>query len=1114
MPHFKAKKVQLVFALLILNSSSLFAQTQPYSIIDNLHPVTPTAFQFTKYTEMPVSEYTGIPEISVPLYNVTVDDVTLPLNLTYHAAGNRVNQEASWVGLGWDLQVGSIVQQINDQDDYASTDVSKRRLPDFYNNGIPYEFPFRFRYCDLNGTGNTVCNFGCSGPISINAPTTQHGFVIYTDSYAPFKGYYNTTSDFFGDHNSLGIDSEPDIFTASFFGHSIKFIDDWTATGHVPVVLNKKGYVINRVNDTWQIIVPNGDQFFFEVKSTVQTKSSSELPTRGTVSYYPLPSSNMWLLTKIITRNKKQILFNYSQTTPNNCYPTFTQKKIIAALSSTYLTSSQYELESACVRGVISNDLPSTGICSSWVESTEPTTTLSSIVFPNGNISFSTSNRDDVLGGKKLDRITVNSASQVIKSFDFNYDYFNSSGVGGNVYNGVAMSGYGNCPFLRLKLNSLRDNSGAAYLFNYNTTLLPAKNSYAIDYWGFYNGQGTNTSAVPNPTQFNRADLGDNGDNHSANVNFCQASILQQIVYPTGGKLNYTYELNQFDNYIVPDFTTNTNTVSSGLGLRIKSTQLVNKNNVQLKKTTYSYEGGKAMLPLQFFRHYNYTVVPPGNLPTYGQALISRTFSMDEINMNGFFSSSPLMTVNGVGYYKVTKTDVDGNNIAKGSTVTIFSNHPETIYTGVNSFNQLSATLPSIKSTVYADNGSVNAMFVYDSNNTLLKKISNSYTNINSALYYGARLFGYGQLVRWSSYSGTEYQNGKLQSLVGYFPLYDFESLLSSSTETDYFGTDSLKITSTKYYDSNNLLATERTTSSDGKDDETDYVRPFTASIDLSYTPHADIVALRNANRLNELLVVLKMRIDPIKGPRFTSRLDRKFKSFGSLILPIRDSLDTHPGLGLPSVTKYDQYDLGNGNILQFTDKQQTNSVIWDYNKEYVIGQIKNSDYASVAYTSFESDGTGRWKYAGFPLKDILAPAGKSVYSLSTGAVYRDSLSTSKTYIVSYWSKNGQQTVSNSTSVTQGYTYNGYTYYEHAVTYPTGGTVTISGTGTIDELRLYPTDSQMSTFVYEPLLGITSQTDVTGKITYYEYDASKRLMNIKDQAGNIVKHIDYHVIAQ
>src|SRR5579872_2246020 len=107
-------------ALSVFSLSFSFAKGQnPYQPnITGANPVTPSAFQFIKYTELPVSEYTGIPNISIPLYQIKEDDIDLPVDLTYHSVGIRVNQEASWVGLGWDLSFGSIVQDINDVDDY------------------------------------------------------------------------------------------------------------------------------------------------------------------------------------------------------------------------------------------------------------------------------------------------------------------------------------------------------------------------------------------------------------------------------------------------------------------------------------------------------------------------------------------------------------------------------------------------------------------------------------------------------------------------------------------------------------------------------------------------------------------------------------------------------------------------------------------------------------------------------------------------------------------------------------------------------------------------------------------------------------------------------------
>src|ERR1700748_269221 len=101
-----------ISSCLIVSQACAQTTETNYPLVDNLKPVTPTAFQFVKYDEMPVSEYTGMQSVSVPLYTINEDGVSIPLNLTYHAGGIRVNEEASWVGLGWDMTVGSIVQQI------------------------------------------------------------------------------------------------------------------------------------------------------------------------------------------------------------------------------------------------------------------------------------------------------------------------------------------------------------------------------------------------------------------------------------------------------------------------------------------------------------------------------------------------------------------------------------------------------------------------------------------------------------------------------------------------------------------------------------------------------------------------------------------------------------------------------------------------------------------------------------------------------------------------------------------------------------------------------------------------------------------------------------------
>ena len=82
-----------------------------------------------------------------------------------------------------------------------------------------------------------------------------------------------------------------------------------------------------------------------------------------------------------------------------------------------------------------------------------------------------------------------------------------------------------------------------------------------------------------------------------------------------------------------------------------------------------------------------------------------------------------------------------------------------------------------------------------------------------------------------------------------------------------------------------------------------------------------------------------------------------------------------------------------------------------------------------------------------------------------------------------------------------------WTLYVHKVTGQS--TITLTGSGLIDELRLYPSTAQMTTYTYSPLVGMTSQTDVGNRVTYYEYDGLARLKRIRDQDYNILKTFEY-----
>lgn len=194
-------------------------------------------------------------------------------------------------------------------------------------------------------------------------------------------------------------------------------------------------------------------------------------------------------------------------------------------------------------------------------------------------------------------------------------------------------------------------------------------------------------------------------------------------------------------------------------------------------------------------------------------------------------------------------------------------------------------------------------------------------------------------------------------------------------------------------------------------------------------------------------------------------------------------------------------------------------SYVWDYLNTEPIAKVTAPIVDTIAYTSFEADGSGNWTIAS-PIRDnTMAITGNSSYNLTNGAVSKSGLVSGNTYILSYWTTN---TAAFSITGTQtGYpiqgktiTINGasWTYFEHQLTGQTA--VSISGTGHIDELRLYPAGAQMTSYTYQPLLGMTSTCDVDNRVTYYTYDALGRLRYIRDQDGNILKTIEYHYQGQ
>lgn len=92
--------------------------------MDNVVPPSPTAAQIVKYADTPVQYSLGLPDITIPIYTIKTRELEMPITLTYHASGIKVDEIPGPVGLGWSLNAGGAITKtivgLADKDEYVN----------------------------------------------------------------------------------------------------------------------------------------------------------------------------------------------------------------------------------------------------------------------------------------------------------------------------------------------------------------------------------------------------------------------------------------------------------------------------------------------------------------------------------------------------------------------------------------------------------------------------------------------------------------------------------------------------------------------------------------------------------------------------------------------------------------------------------------------------------------------------------------------------------------------------------------------------------------------------------------------------------------------------------
>jgi hypothetical protein len=486
------KKVTIAICIAsIFISGIIYAQEAP-SII----PPNPEAASIAKFIETPVSYFTGMPSIQVPIYNINSSGISIPVGLSYHSRGIKVDEIAPTVGIGWAFSNGgSISRQIRGSFDFDA-------------------------WGYLN-TGNGLSNY-------------------YEDIFTD-EQIRQTIRQYSVNHD--GFDFVPDQFFFDFNGTSGKFFIE--QQDHDVVIQKyddiKIEYFSNEIPgqglDIQNFIVTDklGNKYYFgKSKNGLRTAINYDyvlmnhlyIGASGDVVFTSPNNWNYssWMLMDIETANGVMISYEYEENISNYYRKNYDK-------SDTYNNGVQ--------------NFENTALCSfDHVQSHQYL--LKNIIFDDGKLSVNYSNeaREDLLGGKKIDNIKIYDKHNVeVDNFHFDY-YYSIAPDNGNQLSYLKQADPYSSKRLFLKsITQIHDNIPQSYDFEYNDSLsLPNRFSTSADIWGFYNGKNNGAFLA-----FFNESVSDSND-RTVDPIYSGVGILNKITYPTGGYTNFVYD----DNFAPP----------------------------------------------------------------------------------------------------------------------------------------------------------------------------------------------------------------------------------------------------------------------------------------------------------------------------------------------------------------------------------------------------------------------------------------------------------------------------------------------------------------------------------------------------------------------------------
>ncbi|MDH6354195.1 YD repeat-containing protein [Dysgonomonas sp. PH5-45] len=975
--------------------------------------LSPNSIVWGYQNEQKGSLYTGAQSVQIPIYSINTGQVKIPIFLNYNTSGFQVDQHPGWVGANWSLASGGVVTRVikGIPDDFDIYDVTYKPNCGFLFAEGPAEDLLKGildknKTIDLEPDEFRFNLPGCSGYFYLN----QYGeWQVRCDQ--PVKV------------ELLGKSYVPEILRAGIFLYSgtdrPKYLSSQTLEGFI---LTTGDGVKYRFGDYGRLAFPDrGDYGGVEYRDTYGEAIEYSL------NYFNQDGNswiaNAWYLTRITTPTYDTIDFSYEREEfVTQIHHVYTPPKVYVdseicserlewdvtsdnprAYFKNYLVSPVYlskiETKNETVHLSMSESLELEYPRYAYIhpssyssrtpdfnyEDTIPAEPNDYLSKPYVNIlkreGYHPSKEIPIREGlkkikwKKLDGIKIeNREGETIDEFTFSYN---------------------NNPNQRLFLTKVtqqgrqRDGENRSYEFRYyDMDKLPRYFSFETDFWGFYNG---------NKSQTLKDLISMDGPRKYVSSEKLTYGMLKDIILPTGGMKRFTYEPHDYGKWNddwtdVSSFSYTSEPVQVG-GLRIKKIAVYENTSAidpgQWSEFIYkdNQERSSGFLisgPLGLFYEMNTIPISLRN------SQIKPGYPTDIELISSFFGLPGTSNYgnNHISYSEITEKKQDGTRFKYYFTDFTNGHSDQKYIAGVIDKIGPEQNLPFVSKAL--ERGKLNKMEGFDKNGNLVLEKTISYSAISSD-----RRYPYTEAIQeYKDFHDSlapgeylKYIKCRLSNPCGNIVLknatasliYTYSYLPTSVKETNYNLGKKQSITTNYTYNRDRLPQSEsRTIYSNNTSDNIRTERYYLSDFDDSFASVADRDNNRYKNMLNKHMVSYPIETIVLNNDKIISsqistyswqtanpsnseegfpalQTEYALESTSSVNLSAykkaylvnTDSLGVHSRFVKPRV-RYSNYDVYGNPITVVKDDSFTTITLWSYCGRYPIALISNATYEQV----------------------------------------------------------------------------------------------------------------------------------------------------------------------